>query len=216
MQNKNTKQNEQTEGILEMFNKKPKDTDKKEEPVVDEVKEVKEVEAPKTEEKVDWKAKYEALEATQKDAPAPQPVSEGMSVHAYSHDGQLDVDNLDPNYHYRWVSKMDKKLKTLNSMNVNRKRGKGYEIVTSDSENGVSGPSMGGSTVETHDLILMRTSKEQAAAIQKGKIEQAKAAIRNSDSAQTSKDFEGSIKHGKQSYDTNLQMMDDSDNIFSE
>jgi hypothetical protein len=192
------------EGIQEMAKNKSKEPEAKEPEVVEET-------APA----VDWEAKYKELEAKSKEADKPKPVSEDMSVHAYSHEGQLDVENLDPAYHYRWVSKLDKKLKTLNSMNVSRKKNKGYEVVTTE-ENNIVGPSMGGTTIETNDLILMRTSKENAAKIQKAKTDKAKRAVRTSNEDANTPDFEGTIKHKKQSYDSNLQMMDDSDSIFSE
>lgn len=144
---------------------------------------------------------------------AKNPISRGMREHAFSHQGTLTVNNLDPSKHHRYISKMDDKLKLLNGRNVAQAKQDGY-VVTTDPEGKLAGPRMNnGSTVETHDLILMETSKENAVKLAMKPVIKAKAAITAVKTGAENQGLEGEIRGKKKKYANDLQMMDDSDTI---
>ena len=142
-----------------------------------------------------------------------KPITEGMRAHAFSHQGTLAVGNLDPNKHYRFVSKMNDKLKVPDARNAAQRKQDGY-VVTSDPDGKLIGPrATGGSNIETHDLILMETSKENAADRAMIPVIKAKAAITAVKNDAANQGIEGKIAGEKKEYADDLQMMSDTDTI---
>jgi len=174
-----------------------------------------------TPEQEDWETKFKALEKQIEEnkeevveEDEPKPVTSGMRSHAHSTDQQLAVSGLDPNKEYRFVSKQDPKLKYLNTAAVNQRITRKYTVV-SDPENKIQGPRMmGGSNIETHDLILMETSKENHKKQMMMGPARAASRMKAVREAHESGELEGKIATKKKTYASSLNMLNESDTIF--
>lgn len=140
-----------------------------------------------------------------------KPITKDMREHAFSHTGQLAVKLTDPSKHYYWESKLDDKLKTPNTRNIAKRRQEGYEV-TKDPSGGMGGSRAGGgSIIETHDLVLMETSNENAVKRAMIPVIRAKAALTAVETDARSLGLKGKMEGKKKQYDNDLQMMNDPD-----
>lgn len=182
---------------------------------------------PETE-KVDWEARLKVLEEinrkqkeelkkNQEDQSIeeePSPVTSDVHTHAHSAEQQLAVSGLDKNKKYRWVSKYDPKLKYLNSAAVNQRITSKYEV-TSDPDGKIQGPRMmGGSNLETHDLILMETTPENYEKRMMVGPNKSKEHITRVRESHRTSGLEGKMANKKKTYSSTLKMMGEGDSIF--
>ena len=76
----------------------------------------------------------------------------GIKTHAFDVPSYLQIQNQDVNKHYRFVRRDEQA--------IGRREMQGWEV-TQDGDKKIKGPRFeGGSTLGTHDLVLMETSHE--------------------------------------------------------